>query len=105
MTPPDLTNYRYSPRLLVLTPAEAWALPTISGKSDADLDSKYPHRLSWVSLVRNGHLPGDAVAEYRGQLLASLRAGRERRRAEMAAQSDHGCMQATSHISAGRSGN
>jgi hypothetical protein len=38
-----------------------------------------------VSLVKNGHIPGDAVAEHRGQLLAALRAGRERRRDEMAA--------------------
>lgn len=75
----------YSPRLLVLTPREAWALPTVSGKIDADQDNPRPHRLSWVSLVKNGHIPGDAVAEHRGQLLTALRAGRERRRAEMAA--------------------
>lgn len=73
----------YSPRLLVLTPKEAWALPTISGKADADKNSPYRHRLSWVSLVNNGHIPRDAVAECRGQLLTALRAGRERRRAEM----------------------
>ncbi len=77
----------YSPRLLVLTPAEAWALPTISGKSDANPGSDYPHRLSWTSLVRNGHLPADAVVEHRGQLLMALRAGRQRRHAEMTAQS------------------
>jgi hypothetical protein len=39
----------YSPRLLVLTPREAWALPSISGKADADQDSPYRHRLNWVS--------------------------------------------------------
>jgi hypothetical protein len=75
----------YSPRLLVLTPEEAWALPTVSGKIDPDPDNPRPHRLSWVSLARNGHLPGNTVAEYRSQLLTALRAGRERRRAEMAA--------------------
>jgi hypothetical protein len=75
----------YSPRLLVLTPREAWALPTISGKADADKNSPYRHRLSWVSLVKNGHIPRDAVAEHRGQLLTVMRAGRDRRRAEMGA--------------------
>jgi len=73
----------YSPRLLVLTPREAWALPTISGKADADTNSPCRHRLSWVSLVKNGHIPRDAVAEHRGQLLTVMRAGRDRRRAEM----------------------
>lgn len=75
----------YSPRLLVLTPREAWALPTISGKSDADQDNPTPHRLSWVSLADHGHIPGEAIASHRGQLLAALHAGRERRRAEMGA--------------------
>lgn len=75
----------YSPRLLVLTPREAWALPTISGKRDADPGGGTWHRLNWVSLARHGHLPGDAVAEHRGQLLSALRAGRERRRAEIGA--------------------
>lgn len=90
----------YSPRLLVLTPAEAWALPTISGKSDANPGSIYPHRLSWTSLARNGHLPGDAVVEHRGQLLAGLRAARQRRYAEMTAQPAHGPMHEPSDISA-----
>jgi hypothetical protein len=94
----------YSPRLMVLTPEEAWALPTSSGKSDADPGSRYPHRLSWVSLVRNGHLPDNAVAEHRGQLLTALRAGRERRRAEMVAHSD-GRVQEASDVSAADSRN
>jgi hypothetical protein len=73
----------YSPRLLVLTPAEAWALPSVSGKGDADLDSVHRHRLSWTSLVSNGHLPDSALVEHRGQLLRALDAGRQRRQAEM----------------------
>jgi hypothetical protein len=69
--------------LLVLTPAEAWALPTVSGKADADQENPRPHRLSWVSLVRNGHVPAGAVAEHRSRLLDVLAAGRKRRLAEM----------------------
>ncbi|WP_046469475.1 hypothetical protein [Allosalinactinospora lopnorensis] len=34
----------YSPRLLLLTPAEAWALPTVSEKSDADPVNGTDHR-------------------------------------------------------------
>jgi hypothetical protein len=79
------TRNDYSPRLLVLTPREAWALPTISGKADADKNSPYRHRLSWVSLVKNGHIPRGAVAEHRDQLLAVMSAGRDRRLAEMGA--------------------
>lgn len=41
----------YSPRLLLLPPAEAWALPTVSGKRDADPTSPYRHRLRWTPLV------------------------------------------------------
>jgi hypothetical protein len=47
----------YSPRLLVLTSAEAWALPTISGKADANPGSVHPHRLNWVSLADTGISP------------------------------------------------
>jgi hypothetical protein len=54
----------YSPRLLVLTPREAWALPTVSGKADADKTSPYSHRLSWVSLVNNGHIPPSTAANF-----------------------------------------
>jgi hypothetical protein len=75
----------YSPRMLVLTPGEAWALPSVSGKV-AYPDSDVPHRLSWTSLSSNGYLPDGAVAEHRGQILGALHAGRERRLAEMAAQ-------------------
>jgi hypothetical protein len=75
----------YSPRLLLLTPAEAWALPTVSGKIDADPVNNPDHRLSWTSLARNGHLPENAVVTYRGELLSALSAARHRLRAEGAA--------------------
>lgn len=87
--PPDadgvFLNQRadYSPRLLLLTPAEAWALPTVSGKSDADPVNNTSHRLSWTALAKDGHLPADAVVEHRGQLLDALSAARRRRRVEM----------------------
>ncbi|WP_043266438.1 hypothetical protein [Streptomyces sp. CT34] len=90
----------YSPRLLVLTPAEAWGLRSVSGKSDADPVNGTQHRLSWTSLVRNGHLRDGAMVEHRDQLLAALRIGRQRRQAEMAAQSDRARAQGTSGISA-----
>ena len=64
----------YSPRLLLLTPTEAWALPTVSGKSDADPVNDGHHRLSWSSLVKNGHLPSDAVIDHRHQLLGACNA-------------------------------
>jgi hypothetical protein len=84
----------YSSRMLVLTGTEAWALPTISGKSDADPEHGRHHRLSWKSLVDHDHIPSEAVVEYRGQFLAALRAGSQRRYAEM------GRVQGTSDISA-----
>jgi hypothetical protein len=95
----------YSPRLLVLTPTEAWALPTISEKRDANPDSDYPHRLSWTSLVNKGHLPADSVVEHRDQLLNALLAGQQRRRAEITTQPGHGQVQETSDISAADFGN
>lgn len=87
----------YSPRMLVLTPSEAWALPADSGKV-AYPNSDRPHRLSWTSLASNGYLPDGAVAEHRGQILTTLRAGRERRLAEMAAWSAEQQLRRTSDI-------
>lgn len=75
----------YSPRMLVLTPDEAWALPSASGKV-AYPDSNRPHRLSWTSLCGNGYFPDGVIAEHRGQVLTVLRVGRERRLAEMTAR-------------------
>lgn len=88
----------YSSRALVLTGQEAWALPTISDKADADPEHGVYHRLSWTSLVDNGPLPSEAVVEHRGQFLDALRAGSRRRYAEM------GRVQGTSDISADDSG-
>lgn len=93
----------YSPRMLVLTPSEAWALPADSGKV-AYPDSDYPHRLSWTSLASNGHLPEGAVAEHRGEVLTVLQAGRERRLTEMAALSPQQQVQGTSDVSEDNSG-
>lgn len=94
----------YSPRMLVLTPAEAWALPADSGKV-AYPNSDRPHRLSWTSLASNGHLPDGSVVEHRGQILTALSAGRGRRLAEMAAWSAQQQVQETSDISADDFGN
>jgi hypothetical protein len=71
----------YSPRLL-LTPAEAWALPAVSGKIDADPVNNLHHRLNWNSLVNNGHLGKNAVVDHRRQLTGALSAARHRLRDE-----------------------
>ena len=87
----------YSPRMLVLTPAEAWALPADSGKV-AYPNSDRPHRLRWTSLASNGHLPDGSVVEHREQILTALSAGRGRRLAEMAAWSAQQQIQERSDI-------
>jgi DNA invertase Pin-like site-specific DNA recombinase len=46
------------------------------GKSYGEISAK-------TGIVSHGHIPGDAIAEHRGQILTALHAGRERRRAEM----------------------
>jgi hypothetical protein len=71
------TGTDYSSRLLLMTPAEAWHLPTLSGAADADPESHTHHRLSWTALLKNGHLRVSEV-QHRAQLPAALDAARTR---------------------------